>query len=830
MNPTRIHDLFAFDRATALLRAIALLLAVGGALAQPASAAGQEAPDGRVMVVGFDGADWRMVARMMGEGKLPNMAALAERGAAGPLVSTHPAESAAGWVAINTGANPAKNGVPSFVVRNLTGDGVVPGRGDVDATIRTIDTAEDDGAPASFLRSLHPALVAAALGLLAALVLRLLFRAGWAVAVVIGAGLGVAGYFAADRTAARRAGRPDRIPFHVVNKVELDGFWTLATAAGAPALSLQAPMAFGRPGAPGERTLFGLGIPDVRGAFNGDWFVYTDNPNAAGRTPLGAGYQGSGTGTQFRVDFEGVPGGTTESFSSFLYGPINFLEASELLQRFEEIDAIFKDKERFDRLPSQRVVELGDERREVVAELAERRLFGTLQDRIHNHRMALPLRVQRPTGGGDLTVTIGEESQTVREGEWSDFFSLEFAMSPSYSVHAITRVRQVRAEPFELYVDTLQFDPRQPSEDQPVSVPPGFAPGMAEAIGEPFETLGWGCMTNQVKDLAVPLPLFLEDVEFTMGLRRRLFSKALEDDRWRVLYAVFASIDRVQHLMMHLTDPEHPRYDPEAAAQTIELFGETVAMGEVIELMYRQVDEVVGEAMAAARGDDLLLLCADHGFTSYRRGMHVNSWLLREGFLALKSSGPGGAGLADIDWSRTRAYSLGFGMVFLNLEGREPQGIVKPDEADEILATIRARFLTARDGETLVGAAAVPTKDLYTGAEPWGTAAYRCADLMLEFTEFYRVSWESVTGRMPGVVESDGTFAAGDLFADNQAPWTGDHVSNDPSLVTGIFFSNRPVTGSPGSYSVFQIAPTVLAYLGVPMAPQFDGEPLEVQR
>src|SRR5688500_5219757 len=84
----------------------------------PAATAGG-APAGRVVVLGFDGADWRMTERMMAEGQLPNLQKLAAAGTAGPLVSTDPAESAAGWAAINTGANPAKNGVASFIKRSI---------------------------------------------------------------------------------------------------------------------------------------------------------------------------------------------------------------------------------------------------------------------------------------------------------------------------------------------------------------------------------------------------------------------------------------------------------------------------------------------------------------------------------------------------------------------------------------------------------------------------------------------------------------------------------------------------------------------------------------
>ena len=101
----------------------ALLLILGLVLTLPLPArAGAEAPaDGRVVVVGFDGADARTVERLMEEGRLPNLQALAEGGTFGQLRSTNPAESAAGWAALNTGTNPLKNNVPSFIKRSPDG-------------------------------------------------------------------------------------------------------------------------------------------------------------------------------------------------------------------------------------------------------------------------------------------------------------------------------------------------------------------------------------------------------------------------------------------------------------------------------------------------------------------------------------------------------------------------------------------------------------------------------------------------------------------------------------------------------------------------------------
>ncbi|MEO0661249.1 MAG: hypothetical protein AAFZ87_06910, partial [Planctomycetota bacterium] len=393
------------------------------------------------------------------------------------------------------------------------------------------------------------------------------------------------------------------------------------------------------------------------------------------------------------------------------------------------------------------------------------------------------------------------------------------------AMSAITRAKVVAAEPFELYLDTLQYDPREPSFWQPTSDPPSFAGQLSAKLGAPYETLGWGCMTNQLKDRGVDPEIFLEDVEFTMRWRRKLFEESLTDGAWEVLYAVFSTTDRIQHMMYRYYDPGHPYYDPEEASREITFFGETMTLADTIPAIYRQMDSVVGDAVAALGAEDTLLLCADHGFTSYRRGVNVNNWLAAEGFLTLRDDATSG-GLGSIDWSKTQAYSLGLGMVYLNLEGREPDGIVPMADADAVMDRICAAFLAARDEGRVVGSSAVKIKGLYEGPEEWGTAEFPCSDIMLGFAEYYRTSWSTVDGGMPVGQGPNGNAVPGAVYEDNDSLWSGDHASNDPRLVSGIFFSSRPVVIPEGGYSVLHIAPTVLDRLGVEIPEHFDAAPL----
>jgi predicted AlkP superfamily phosphohydrolase/phosphomutase len=163
----------------------------------------------------------------------------------------------------------------------------------------------------------------------------------------------------------------------------------------------------------------------------------------------------------------------------------------------------------------------------------------------------------------------------------------------------------------------------------------------------------------------------------------------------------------------------------------------------------------------------------------------------------------------SIDWSRTRAYALGLGGIYLNLEGRERDGIVRPDEAADLRAGI-ARELTGLvdpgRGQTAIHG--VKTREeLYRG--PFAAEA---PDLVVHFAAGYRVSWGCSLGGVP----------AGQ-FEDNRKKWSGDHIV-DPGLVPGVLLANRPFRGD--GARLLDLAPTILDALGADRGPAMEGRSL----
>ncbi|MCP4247303.1 MAG: nucleotide pyrophosphatase, partial [bacterium] len=216
---------------------------------------------------------------------------------------------------------------------------------------------------------------------------------------------------------------------------------------------------------------------------------------------------------------------------------------------------------------------------------------------------------------------------------------------------------------------------------------------------------------------------------------------------------------------------------------------------DAIEKLYQRNDTLVGKVMDRLRDGDLLMVLSDHGFTSFRRGINLNSWLLANGYLKLKEGADGAAEwLRDVDWSQTRAYAVGLTGMFLNVEGRESEGIVKPGaEAAALKAELIARLNGLEDEEKgEVGITEVfDTAEIYNG--PYKGNA---PDLLIGYNSGYRTSWDCATG-----------VAAGPVFEDNLKAWSGDHCV-DPRQVPGVFFCSRPIDSE--DPALIDVAPTAL--------------------
>jgi predicted AlkP superfamily phosphohydrolase/phosphomutase len=385
-------------------------------------------------------------------------------------------------------------------------------------------------------------------------------------------------------------------------------------------------------------------------------------------------------------------------------------------------------------------------------------------------------------------------------GKLSDWVTLTFPAAPGIKVSGLTRLLVTEIDPhLSLYMSPISIDPEKPA--MPVSHPPYYATYLAKRIG-PYSTLGLAEDTWALNEGITDDGTFLQQTYDIDREREAMFFAGLERLRKGSLVCVFDATDRIQHMFWRYIDKGHP------AARGREQAEHRDAIRE----LYKHNDALVGRVVGQLREGDVLMVISDHGFSSFRRGVNLNRWLLREGYLKLKEGADGSTEwLRDVDWSATQAYCLGLTGMFLNLKGREQHGIVEPGaEAAALKAEIMRKLKGLRDDEkSEIGVReAFDTATLYSG--PYLENA---PDLLIGYNAGYRTSWDCATG-----------MVAGPVFEDNVKAWSGDHCI-DPRLVPGVFFCNRRVdTEEP---ALIDIAPTALRLFGIDPPAYMDGKPLE---
>ena len=413
--------------------------------------------------------------------------------------------------------------------------------------------------------------------------------------------------------------------------------------------------------------------------------------------------------------------------------------------------------------------------------------------------LELPLAIEADQAAGRARITLDGAVVELEPGKLSDWVNLTFRAAPGIKVSGICRMMVTEmAEHLSLYITPISLDPENPA--MPISHPSYYATYLAKKIG-PYSTLGLAEDTWALNEGVVDDGTFLQQTYDIDRERQSMFFVAFDRLRRGSLVCVFDATDRIQHMFWRYLEEGHPAARDRDQAEH----------RDAIEELYRHNDELVGRVMARLREGDVLMVLSDHGFTSFRRGINLNSWLHANGYLKLREGADGSAEwLRDVDWSGTRAYALGLTGMFLNLKGREGEGIVDSgQEAAQLKAELISRLSGLRDegvGEIGINEA-FDTSKLYQG--PYLANA---PDLLIGYNRGYRVSWDCATG-----------VVAGPVIEDNTKAWSGDHCV-DPRLVPGVFFCNRPIDRQ--DPALIDIAPTALELFGLQPPAHMEGRPL----
>lgn len=407
---------------------------------------------------------------------------------------------------------------------------------------------------------------------------------------------------------------------------------------------------------------------------------------------------------------------------------------------------------------------------------------NTLLDKPEEIQIAF--RIYRDRQANAALIEIQGQKILLKAGEWSRWTKLKFPLAwYAGDVSGICRFYLQEASPnFKLYVTPINIDPSAPAAQ--LSEPASFIQDVSNRLGL-FYTTGFQEDYNARKDGVFRDDEFLRQANMVLEERLALFEDAIDNYDDGLLFFYFSSSDLQSHMFWWTSDEKHPiRADGEAK----QYFGH-------VRRLYQRLDRVIGDLYNRYGSKATILVMSDHGFANFATQFNLNSWLRALGYL-----GPAECTsiMKDVDWSQTVAYGLGLNGLYLNLKGRERDGIVEPGEEQEALLNelvMRLQAVTDFNGRPVI-------RNVYRADQIYsGDATALAPDLIVGYSRGYRASWATSKGDLTD-----------DILLPNDSAWSADHCA-DALEVPGLLVSSRPIRGK--DPKLIDVAPSILGLFGL---------------
>lgn len=300
-----------------------------------------------------------------------------------------------------------------------------------------------------------------------------------------------------------------------------------------------------------------------------------------------------------------------------------------------------------------------------------------------------------------------------------------------------------------------------------------------------FRNLSKDTMLQQIYDMT----------EKRFELSRRL----IREYPWSLFWMVEMGVDRIHHTYWADMDPKHHRHEPGNKHE------------HAIRDYYVYLDGKIGELLGEMDLDRTAVwVVSDHGGQCMEGGICFNDWLIREGYLVLKEpvDKPTKFRFDMVDWSKTRAWGEGgyYGRCFVNVAGREANGIVPQDQYDAFCSELIARLeAMPNDAGQPLGTKVYKPKDIYA------TVSGVAPDLVVLFG--------NLTHRSVGSVGNPSIYT----LENDTGPDDANHARD------GMYILSHPSLG-PGKCddgaTLYDVTPTTLKLLGMPVMAGMQGKTL----
>ncbi len=418
---------------------------------------------------------------------------------------------------------------------------------------------------------------------------------------------------------------------------------------------------------------------------------------------------------------------------------------------------------------------------------------------------SVEFKIHRDRQADAAMIEVQGQRILLKRGQWSKWVRLDFrfpmpSFVPDEHQSGICRFYLQEVAPiFRLYVTPINIDPSDPALR--ISEPPEFVQEVSKELGL-FYTAGFQEDHKALSNKVFTDEEYVEQTNIVLEERMELLGYALEHYDDGLLFFYFACTDLQPHMFWWNSDEPHPVRSPEDARKY---------HGHVKEL-YKKMDRIVGDMLARYGDQASLIAMSDHGMANFKRQFNLNRWLRDNGYIQ-PSNARDLTGLypdkVGPDWSRTRAYGLGLNSLYLNLRGRERDGIVRGgDEREALLTKLVEKLEAIRDidGKPVI-------RRVYRADEVYSGAEMRLApDLIIGYHRGHRCSWATTLGDMTD-----------EVFSDNDSAWSADHCLAAED-VPGVLFTNRPILAD--APALIDLAPTIMAEFGVRQPPAMVGRNL----
>jgi predicted AlkP superfamily phosphohydrolase/phosphomutase len=408
--------------------------------------------------------------------------------------------------------------------------------------------------------------------------------------------------------------------------------------------------------------------------------------------------------------------------------------------------------------------------------------------------ISIPLKIILKPNKNEIEIKLQQKLLILKRGAWSNWQRIYFDIGPFKKIYGIVKFYLKSIEPgFELYLSPINFDPQNPIF--PISYPPDYSQKLSKRIGL-YYTQGMPNDTWALNEGWFDERIFLQQLDLVLEEKKKILTEELKHFKKGVFFMYIDSLDIVQHMFWRYIDPEYPHFVQDST------------YNDTIYKYYEKIDSILGEILKSLKKDTTLIALSDHGFNSFRRAVHLNRWLLENGFLYLKEGrGKSDEFFEDVNWAKTKAYALGFGGIYINMKNRESEGIVSAGEENLIKREISDKLKLWIDPVTHEKV----LKDIYTKEDIFkGIYMADAPDLFVGFNPGFRTSWQTALGGVPEII-----------IEDNTKKWSGDHLF-DPSFVPGVIFMNKRIKLD--SPSITDIASTILKLFDIPEYKETNGK------